>query len=447
MTLPIQQINECISALDYGNFFHENQKQEVLIFQDGNFISHTNVKNSGYCISSFVDNNHIIYANSDIKSIERNLENILTKNNTKLNKSATLTSVNIEYKYYDNKYENVSIEDKQMMLKHIYDMLHNHINIKSITVRLIIKHQEVTIINNESNFLYDIRPSNNIAVSITTKNDKYFYRSCGGRISFLELLFEVNNIIENIKITATSFMQEKALIPSGKMTVILGSGDPGTLLHEAVGHGLEADFFYQKSSVYSSNLNQKIFNDKITVIDDGTIENKHGTLHFDDEGTPTQKTTLIENGYIKTFMSDRRYGDKCNLKRSGNGRRQGYTHYIFPRMTNTYLKPNSNITLDDMISSVDRGIYATNLGTGQVDIISGQFSFCGEGVYLIEKGKITGVIASCNLSGTGKEVLNNIQAVGNDLAFGNGSCGKNGQYVPVTVGQPSTLISEIQVAF
>jgi TldD protein len=234
--------------------------------------------------------------------------------------------------------------------------------------------------------------------------------------------------------------------PSGNMPVVLGNGWTGVLLHEAVGHGLEADFNRKKTSVYSKMYNKKITSSLCTIVDDGTIANKRGSLQCDDEGNPTRKTVLIEKGILKNYMQDKLNANLMGMKTTGNGRRESYAHSPMPRMTNTYME-NGESTQEEMISSIKDGIFAQNFSGGQVDITSGQFVFSMSSAYKIENGKITYPIDGATLIGNGSDVMNNISMVGNDLKLddGVGVCGKNGQSVPVGVGQPSIKIDSIVV--
>ncbi|MFZ5531825.1 MAG: metallopeptidase TldD-related protein, partial [Pseudomonadota bacterium] len=227
---------------------------------------------------------------------------------------------------------------------------------------------------------------------------------------------------------------------------VLGPGWPGVLLHEAVGHGLEGDFNRKGSSMYAGRMGQQVASRLCTIVDDGTMANRRGSLTVDDEGTPTQRTTLIENGILVGYMQDKMNAHLMGVAQTGNGRRESYAHLPMPRMTNTYMLAGEADPAD-MIRSVKRGIYAANFGGGQVDITSGKFVFSTTEAYLIEDGKITRPVKGATLIGSGPEVMNRVSMVGNDLALdgGVGTCGKDGQSVPVGVGQPTLLIDEIVV--
>jgi TldD protein len=234
--------------------------------------------------------------------------------------------------------------------------------------------------------------------------------------------------------------------PAGKMEVVLGPGWPGILLHEAVGHGLESDFNRKQSSAFSGMIGQRVASELCTVVDDGTLEGRRGSLNVDDEGEPTGRTVLIENGILCGYMSDYLNSGLMNVKRTGNGRRQSYKHMPLPRMTNTFMLEGED-GKEDIIRSVKYGLYAVQFGGGQVDITSGEFAFSASEAYLIEDGKVTAPIKGATLRGSGPEALKHVTAVGNDLALdlGVGICGKEGQSVPVGVGLPTIKISEISV--
>ncbi len=234
--------------------------------------------------------------------------------------------------------------------------------------------------------------------------------------------------------------------PAGTMPVVLGPGWPGVLLHEAVGHGLEGDFNRKGLSAFSGQLGQQVAAPGVTVVDDGTLENRRGSLTVDDEGTPSQCTTLIENGVLVNYMQDKLNAKLMGMKPTGNCRRESYAHVPMPRMTNTYMR-DGNYNPEEIIRSVKRGLYAVNFGGGQVDITSGQFVFSASEAYMIEDGKVTKPVKGATLIGNGPDVMKQISMIGNDLALddGIGVCGKDGQSVPVGVGQPTLKIDALTI--
>jgi len=234
--------------------------------------------------------------------------------------------------------------------------------------------------------------------------------------------------------------------PAGTMTVVLGPGWPGVLLHEAVGHGLEGDFNRKGSSAFSGRLGQRVASPGVTVVDDGTLPGRRGSLTVDDEGTPTQRTVLIEDGVLRGYMQDSLNARLLGMALTGNARRESFAHVTLPRMTNTYMLAGPHDP-KEIIASVPRGIYATNFGGGQVDITSGKFVFSAAEAYLIENGRVTQPVKGATLIGNGPDVLTRVTMIGNDLELdaGIGTCGKEGQSVPVGVGQPTLKIEGLTV--
>jgi TldD protein len=234
--------------------------------------------------------------------------------------------------------------------------------------------------------------------------------------------------------------------PAGTMTVVLGPGWPGILLHEAIGHGLEGDFNRKGVSAFAGRMGQKVASDLVTVVDDGTLPSRRGSLNVDDEGTPTTRTVLIEKGMLRGYMQDRLNARLMGMPATGNGRRESFAHPPMPRMTNTFMLAGEEAP-EDIIRSVDRGLYAVNFGGGQVDITSGKFVFSASEAYLIEDGRVTAPVKGATLIGHGPDVLTRVSRVGHDLALdeGIGTCGKDGQSVPVGVGLPTIRVDGMTV--
>ncbi|VAW88783.1 TldD protein, part of TldE/TldD proteolytic complex [hydrothermal vent metagenome] len=234
--------------------------------------------------------------------------------------------------------------------------------------------------------------------------------------------------------------------PAGMMDVVLGSGWPGILLHEAIGHGLEGDFNRKGTSAFSGRLGERVATEQCTVVDDGTLKDKRGSLTVDDEGVASQNTMLIEKGILKGYMHDKLNAKLMGVASTGNGRRESYAHLPMPRMTNTYMQPGK-YDPQEIIASIDHGLFAVNFGGGQVDITSGKFVFSASEAYMVEKGKITYPVRGATLIGNGPDVLTRVSMVGNDLALdpGVGTCGKDGQSVPVCVGQPTLRVNQLTI--
>src|SRR5258707_524107 len=239
---------------------------------------------------------------------------------------------------------------------------------------------------------------------------------------------------------------ESVPAPAGEMDVVLGAGWPGVMLHEAVGHGLEGDFNRKKTSAFSGMIGQRVATKGVTVVDDGTLPDRRGSLTVDDEGTPTNCNVLIEDGILKGYMQDRMNARLLKMAPTGNGRRQSFAHAPMPRMTNTYMLAGGQDP-QEIIRSVNRGLYAVNFGGGQVDITSGKFVFSASEAYLIEEGKVGPAVKGATLIGNGPDALTKVTMIGNDLRLddGIGTCGKDGQGVPVGVGQPTLRMDGLTV--
>ena len=311
-------------------------------------------------------------------------------------------------------------------------------------------YQKINILRPSGEILEDIRPLVRLNISITLeKNGKKETGSVGlgGRTLYGELFAEDNWKREVKKALAQAeIMLEAKEAPAGEQTVVLGPGWPGILLHEAIGHGLEGDFNRKKISVFTELMGSKVAADEVTVYDDGTIENRRGSFTIDDEGTPSEKTILIEKGKLVGLMQDRQNARLMNVAPTGNGRRQSYAHQPMPRMSNTLMASGKHDPLE-ILKGTKKGVYAKTFGGGQVDITNGKFVFSASEAYMIENGKITYPIKGATLIGSGFEVLKKVQFVGNDLEMdpGIGTCGKNGQGVPVGVGQPTLKIKNLTV--
>lgn len=311
-------------------------------------------------------------------------------------------------------------------------------------------HEIVFIINSEGQLAADIRPLVRMSVSVIVEENgqrEQGSHGCGGRTSyqmFLENDTALNLSREAVRQAIVNLKAKPA--PAGTMPVVLGPGWPGVLLHEAIGHGLEGDFNRKGTSAFSGRLGERVASPVCTVVDDGTLEGRRGSLNIDDEGHPTQRTVLIEKGILKGYLQDKLNAKLMGVASTGNGRRESYACLPLPRMTNTYMLPGP-YDPSEIISSIDKGIYAVNFSGGQVDITSGKFVFSTSEAYLIEKGKITHPVKGAMLAGHGPDVLTKVSMLGNDLKLdpGIGVCGKDGQSVPVGVGQPTVKVDALTV--
>lgn len=296
----------------------------------------------------------------------------------------------------------------------------------------------------------DIRPLVRLNVQVIVEQHgrrESGYAGGGGRYSYEELFADGRPEAFAREALRQALVNLEAIpAPAGVMTVVLGPGWPGVLLHEAVGHGLEGDFNRKGTSVYAGRIGERVAAKGVTIVDDGTLDGRRGSLNIDDEGHPTQCTTLIEDGILVGYMQDSLNARLMGVAPTGNGRRESFAHMTMPRMTNTYMRAGQHDP-EEMIRSVKRGLYAVNFGGGQVDITSGKYVFSATEAYLIEDGKVTAPVKGATLIGNGPETMQKVRMIGNDLALdeGVGVCGKDGQSVPVGVGQPSLLIDGITV--
>jgi TldD protein len=296
----------------------------------------------------------------------------------------------------------------------------------------------------------DVRPLVRLNVQVIVEQNgrrESGYAGGGGRYSYAELLGGGRPEAWAREALRQALVNLDAIdAPAGVMPVVLGNGWPGVLLHEAVGHGLEGDFNRKGTSTYAGRIGQRVASPGVTIVDDGTLEGRRGSLNIDDEGTTTNCTTLIEDGVLVGYMQDTLNARLMGMQPTGNGRRESFAHLPMPRMTNTYMRAGTHDP-EEMIRSVKRGLYAVNFGGGQVDITSGKYVFSATEAYLIEDGKVTAPVKGATLIGNGPETMQRVKMIGHDLALdeGVGVCGKDGQSVPVGVGQPSLLIDQITV--
>lgn len=310
--------------------------------------------------------------------------------------------------------------------------------------------KHVLIVTSDGRCVWDIQPLVRLnVICIAEENGKRQsgYQGGGGRRALDVFTGELDPAALAREAARQAILQLRAVdAPAGPMEVVLAPGWPGILLHEAIGHGLEADFNRKKTSAFAGLVGQKVASELCTVVDDGTIPFRRGSLNIDDEGNPTQETVLIQKGVLQCYLQDRLSSKLMKEPLTGNGRRQGYDHIPMPRMTNTFMMSGESAP-EDIIKSVRKGLYAVHFGGGQVDITSGKFVFSASEAYLIEDGKLTTPVKGATLIGDGPTVLRQVTAVGNDLQLdhGVGICGKDGQTIPVSVGLPTIKIREITV--
>ncbi len=451
--------NLYLKGLSYGDLYFQNSVTESL------FLEEKLIKNSSICINNgigvriiFGDQISFSYSsNVNFKSILNLINNIKSIfNNLKFKKIKKICFVPEKNLFYKNKSSiNFSCNKDKIDLLFYLDNYIRKSNsyVNYVSINLINTYDIILIVSTDGVCVGDVRPLINISFKVQLEKNGYQeigFSGGGGRYLYEDLINKYYNgksvvkywAKEAIRIGMNNLYAINA--PSGKFPVILGSGSPGVLLHEAVGHGLEGDFIRKGISVYSNLMNTKVASNLCTVVDDSTLLNLKGSLNIDDEGILGKKTILIENGILKSFILDKFNAKLMNLKSTGNSRRESYAFLPIPRMTNTYLKNGSSNFLD-LIKSVNYGVYIANLSSGQVDITSGKFVFTILEGYLIKKGKICNPIKSATLIGSIIEIMNNISMVANDFSFDNGNsiCGKDNQNIPVSVGQPSLKIDSM----
>ena len=350
-----------------------------------------------------------------------------------------------------NPLHSLSEKEKVSLLQRVENYIREKDSrIVQVNVSLAGEYETMLVMANDGHMAADVRPlvRFNISLIIEHKGRRESGNAGGGgRFDYQyfladHLAFQFAD--EALRLALVNL--EAVDAPAGPMVVVLGPGWPGVLLHEAVGHGLEGDFNRKGISAYSGKMGQQVASTLCTIVDDGTLPHRRGSLNVDDEGTPTQNNVLIENGILKNYMMDKRNARLMGMQSTGNGRRESYAHLTLPRMTNTYMLAGESLP-EDIIASVDKGLYAVNFGGGQVDITSGKFVFSASEAYLIENGKIGAPVKGATLIGNGPEALMKVSMVGNDLKLdaGVGVCGKDGQSVPVGVGQPTLRVDELIV--
>ena len=447
-------VSNTLNKCDDGELYLEDSKSESIILDDNKIKSSSYKSDLGYGLRA-ITGDVVAYSHSSDLSKK-------SLNESSKNLSSTLSSSNGTYnfeikktnkKYYSEKdpIEAKNFESKIRILNQVNDYVRNkNSSVRQVTATLLGEHRSIEILRSGGELLSDDRPLVRFNVSVMLEKNgrkESAVYGIGGRQNYDAYLDEKNwkgVCDEALRIADVNLNSKPA--PAGEMQVVLGPGWPAILIHEAIGHGLEGDFNRKKTSAFHDLVGRKVASEGVTIIDDGTLENKRGSLTIDDEGTPTEKTVLIENGILKNFMQDRLNARLMNTRSTGNGRRESYKHVVMPRMRNTIML-NGNHSQEEMIKSVKKGIFAVSFGGGQVDITSGKFVFNCTEAYEIINGKVCSPIKGATLIGDGPSALKEVSMVGNDMMLdpGIGTCGKAGQGVPVGVGQPSLLINKMTV--
>ncbi|MFL2803242.1 MAG: metalloprotease TldD [Paracoccaceae bacterium] len=445
-----------IQKVDDGELFLERSQNESFLFdnkklkqssfssKEGFGIRAVKGERTAYSHSSEINIDKIRNASESI-SLSNKESDLIKKNKLNLNNKSKRIYSN------ENPFHNIELSKKIQLLKKIDEYTRQaDKNIKQVSVSLNASLQEVFILKPEEQILNDIRPMVRIYISvIIEENGRRESGSSGGggRYNLSEIMKEEiwkNHVNEAIRIAKVNLNAKPA--PAGVMDIVLGSGWPGVMLHEAVGHGLEGDFNRKKTSAFTDLIGKKVASENVTVIDDGTIPDRRGSITFDDEGSPSKKNILIENGILKSYMQDRQNARLMNTWSTGNGRRQSFAHPPMPRMTNTFMSSGKEDP-KNLLKELKDGIYAVGFSGGQVDITNGKFVFSCTEAYKVENGNILYPVKGATLIGDGPSAMKKIQGIGNDLSLdaGIGNCGKAGQWVPVGVGQPTVYISGLTV--
>ena len=447
-------IGESLRNADDGELFLEYQQSENFVFDDGqlknaNFDTSQGFglravagEMSGYAHASELSEEALLRAGDTIKAVQVGYDGTMAQGPAQTNQSLYME---------DNPLNQTPFETKVRLLSRM-DAYARGLDerIRQFSASLSGSWQAVQIIRADGSRAADIRPLVRLNVScIVGDGDRLEAGSygTGGRETYESYINSDTwqmAVEEALRQAIVNLGSVSA--PAGEMPVVLGPGWPAILLHEAIGHGLEGDFNRKQTSAFSGLVGERVAAPGVTVVDDGTIENRRGSLTVDDEGTPTQRTVLIEDGVLTGYMQDRMNARLMGKHATGNGRRESYAHLPMPRMTNTVME-DGNYDPEEIIKSVKKGLYAVNFGGGQVDITSGKFVFTCTEAYQIENGKIGAAVKGATLIGNGPDALTKVSLIGNDMALdpGVGTCGKDGQSVPVGVGQPTILLDELTV--
>ncbi len=445
-------VAETVQGADDGELFLEYSESEALMFDNGrlktaNFNTEQGFglraiagEATGYAHSSELSQDALLRAADAVSAVKAGYSGTLAEAPARTNRHLYGE---------ENPTGSPSFEGKAKLLQEIDAWLRaEDPRVRQVTASLVSSWQQVEIVRADGQMVRDVRPLVRMNVAVVVgdgdRQESGSY-GMGGRKGFGEFLVE-----DSWRHAATEALRQ-ALVnleaipaPAGTFDIVLSSGWPGVMLHEAVGHGLEGDFNRKKTSAFAGLMGQQVAAKGVTVVDDGTIAERRGSLTVDDEGTPTNRTVLIEDGKLVGYMQDRQNARLMGMKATGNGRRESYGHQPMPRMTNTYMTAGE-LTPEEIIASVKKGVYAVSFGGGQVDITSGKFVFGCTEAYMIEDGKVTQPIKGAMLIGNGPDAMHRVSMVGNDMKLdtGIGMCGKAGQGVPVGVGQPHLRMNQM----
>ena len=440
--------------IDYADLYFQYSKNEFWSLEDGEVKNGSYSIDQGVGIRSVSDEKTAFTYSDDISLNALNdslkIINSIEKQGQSISTPTPKETINKSIYTNNDPIAGLDSQKKIDLLEKIESIAKSiDKRVIKVSASLAAQYEVILIQNYYGQLIEDIRPLIRLSISVISElNGKREQGSSGGGGRYL-LNYFTDEILEDYakKAVKQSLVNLDARpAPAGSMTVVLGSGWPGILLHEAIGHGLEGDFNRKGTSAFSNMMGKQVAAKGITVVDDGTIENRRGSLNIDDEGNPTQKTVLIEDGVLVGYLQDTLNARLMNMSVTGNGRRESYAHSPIPRMTNTYM-PNGKYDPKEIIGSVDNGLYAENFGGGQVDITSGKFVFSASEAWVIKNGKLDYPVKGATIIGNGPDILKEVSMVGNDMNLdsGVGTCGKDGQSVPVGVGQPTLKIDNIIV--
>ena len=447
-------VDDALNGIDDGELFLEHRQSESLAFDDGRLRNASFDVTQGFGLRA-ISEDTVAYSHSTeisenaIKRASNTVSSIRSGHSGYIALAPNAPNASIYSD--DNPLEQVSFEDKVNLLADI-DRYTRALDpkVKQVSAVLSGEWQAVQIIRSGGIRMADIRPLVRLNISVVVEDGKRMEtggHGLGGRVSYSEFIQPDSwqkQAKEALRVGLVNLDSVDA--PAGEMDVVLGPGWPGILLHEAIGHGLEGDFNRKKTSAFAGLLGQRVAADGVTVVDEGNLSNRRGSLNVDDEGNPSGRTVLIEDGILRGYMHDRLNARLMGDAPTGNGRRESFACAPMPRMTNTYMLSGDKGP-EEILSSVKRGLYAVNFGGGQVDITSGKFVFSASEAYLIENGKVGAPVKGATLIGNGPDVLTRVAMVGNDLSLdpGVGTCGKDGQGVPVGVGQPTIRVNNLTI--
>ncbi len=445
---------ETLRGADDGELFLEHRESESLVFDDGRLKNANFDTNQGFgfrCVAG-EKTGYAHAAELSEAAIGRAGETVAAVKAGHAGETALgPTGTNKQFYGDDDPVEECSFQDKVALMAEIDAYARaSDSRVRQVSVSLHGELQRVEILRADGRRVSDARPLVRLGVQVVVGDgdrQETGSHGTGGRVGYADFIApdawraSVDEALRQALVNLDS-----VAAPAGETTVVLGPGWPGILLHEAIGHGLEGDFNRKKTSAFAGLMGERVASPGVTVVDDGTISGRRGSLTVDDEGTATEYTVLIEDGILKGYMQDRLNARLMGMAPTGNGRRESFAHMPFPRMTNTYMLAGERAP-EEIIASVPRGLYAVNFGGGQVDITSGKFVFTCTEAYLIEDGKIGPAVKGATLIGNGPDALTRVAAIGNDMALdpGIGTCGKNGQGIPVGVGQPTMRIDGLTV--